>query len=188
MNRTHLAYTAALLGMLTTGVQAQPALAPHVHGEAMLEVVLEGQALNITLHSPAINLVGFEHPAATEQEKAGLQALESSMHAPEYWIELPSSADCALSRVEIGQHHEASLDGDEDHEHEHEESAGAPTDEHMDLSFDYRFLCASPENLDSARILLFDRYPALTALTAQVITRTQSVQELNANNADLKFK
>jgi len=189
MNRTTLSGAAMLLALVATGAQAQTALEPHVHGEARLDVVLEGQALTLTLHSPAFNLLGFEHPAHTEQEKAALQALESAMRVPAHWIELPAAADCALSRVEIGQRHELTLEGHEQHEeNEHEEDAHQVHDEHMDLNFDYRFLCAAPENLDRAQLTLFSRYPALESLEAQVITQTQSVQELNANNPYLQFK
>ena len=49
---------------------AQSSLDAHVHGEAELNIVFEGQELLIELESPSFNLVGFEHePKTSDQHK-----------------------------------------------------------------------------------------------------------------------
>ena len=42
----------------------------HEHGVASLNVALDGQTLEIQLQSPAMNLVGFEHEAKSDADKA----------------------------------------------------------------------------------------------------------------------
>ena len=47
----------------------------HVHGEATLHVVVEGNTVEIELQSPAMNLLGFEHSPETQQQKNGINRL-----------------------------------------------------------------------------------------------------------------
>ncbi|KEA63382.1 putative zinc-binding protein [Marinobacterium lacunae] len=190
--------TALILAALSGSASAQDSLAPHVHGAAELQVVLDGQLLSFSLQSPAYNLVGFEHAPKTEEEKALLAELDTTMRSPSNWIKLPDAAGCALDHAEVGQHEEMTLNDhdddhshDHEHEHEHEHENGGNAqhmDEHMDLSFDYRFTCRSPQAIKSATVTLFERYPALESIEAQIINETQSIQTLSADNPQIRFK
>ena len=42
---------------------------PHAHGHANLNIVKENSLLEAMLISPAINIVGFEHPFSNAKEK-----------------------------------------------------------------------------------------------------------------------
>ena len=53
----------------------------HEHGVASLNVALDGQTLEIQLQSPAMNLVGFEHEAKSEADKAWLVAATAPLAA-----------------------------------------------------------------------------------------------------------
>jgi hypothetical protein len=44
----------------------------HVHGLAILNLALDGQQIRIELHSPAANIVGFEHAPASAVHHAAL--------------------------------------------------------------------------------------------------------------------
>lgn len=180
--------TALLLLPLSLTAQAQ-SLQPHVHGAAQLQVVLEQQTLQISLNSPGANLLGFEHAPQTPAEKTAQAQLEERMRDPAVIIRLPAAADCMLSQVEMRAHYEHQVGGmpaDHDHEHEHDHEQEEPN-EHSDLSFDYRFICASPEALKTAELSVFESFPGLQTLRAEVIGETQSLQELSAANPVLKF-
>ena len=41
----------------------------HVHGSAVLQVVMDGETVELALQSPLDNLVGFEHAPRTESQK-----------------------------------------------------------------------------------------------------------------------
>ena len=57
-----------------------PAQQAHLHGIAKLTLVLEGDALEISLESPAANIVGFEHQAISEKH---IKAVEKArVHIP----------------------------------------------------------------------------------------------------------
>ena len=56
---------------------AQSSLDAHVHGEAEVNIVFEGQKLLVELKSPSFNLVGFEHePKTLEQRKLVEKTIE----------------------------------------------------------------------------------------------------------------
>lgn len=112
---------------------AQPALAAkhkhehehrhheaHEHGSGQLNVALDGQNLFIELIVPAINVVGFEHPARTEAEHAAVKDAKARFSKVSSLFTLPEAAGCTSTdvHVSLGQL------GDEDHAHEKEHGHG----------------------------------------------------------------
>lgn len=165
-----------LLVAASGNVLAQESLAPHVHGEALLQVVLDDQELAINLSSPAFNLLGFERAPENNEEQALIENLDTNMRDPQFWLELPAEANCSLSHVSLGQHVETKTQG------EAQADDLRVLSEHRDLAFEYHFLCADPDRFDQARVKLFKHFPALTGLHAEVIGASQSLQELSAGN------
>ena len=49
-------------------------LGAHEHGVGRLNAALDGQTLELELESPAMNLVGFEHVATSDADKAKVAA------------------------------------------------------------------------------------------------------------------
>src|SRR3989338_5768375 len=67
----------------------------HEHGAAMLNVVLDGQVLELELESPAMNLVGFEHAAKSTADKTKVAAARSQLQDPQALFGL-GAGDCTL--------------------------------------------------------------------------------------------
>jgi hypothetical protein len=57
-------------------------LGAHEHGVGRLNAVLDGQTLELELESPAMNLVGFEHTATTDADKAKVAAVRAQLEKP----------------------------------------------------------------------------------------------------------
>lgn len=89
----------------------------HVHGEAELNLVLEGQKLSAELKSPLMNIVGFEHEATSAADKAAIAAADKALEDVYNRFKLPKKALCLVDTVEV---HMAS-EHDEHDEHGHEE-------------------------------------------------------------------
>src|SRR3989338_10642 len=81
------------------------------HGSARLNVVLDGQALELELESPAMNLVGFEHAAKSDADKTKVAAARSQLQDPQALFGL-GAGDCTLSETEL----ESPLFEDDEHE------------------------------------------------------------------------
>ena len=144
----------------------------HEHGVGRLNAVLDGKALELELESPAMNLVGFEHLATTDADKAKLAAARKQLEQPLVLFSLPKAAGCVVSSQEL----ESPLFGDkpdDDHDHATDGKGAAAHDhdhDHSEIHAHYQFTCTSPaalKNLDLAN--LFKTFPATQKIQVQLI-------------------
>ena len=104
-------------------------LGAHQHGHGALNIAVEGGALVLELEVPGFDIVGFEHPAETEADKAAIEAGLAALSDANALFGLPAAAGCEVSN-EV-----AELHGDEDHhddhdDHDHDEHAEHNHDDH----------------------------------------------------------
>jgi hypothetical protein len=166
-------------------------LGAHEHGVARLNAALDGQTLELELESPAMNLVGFEHAATTDADKAKVAAARAQLEKPLALFNLPKAAGCVVAMQELesplfGDKPDADDDHDEDetdkdgHEHHHD---------HSEIHAHYQFTCAAPgalKNLDLATI--FNTFPATQKIQVQLISPSgQQGVEVTAKAAALKY-
>ena len=165
---------------------------PHEHGAASLDVVLEGETLNMTFVSPAVNLVGFEYaPATPEEEEAVADALAQLEDGATFFTPA-EAAGCELSSQEVEREVTSEEGHSEGEEHSGEETGGAEEghseDEHSDeegavhseFHATYTFTCAQPDRLSGVEMRqLFARYPGIEDLDVQyVLPSGQGAAEL----------
>ena len=94
-------------------------LGAHEHGVGRLNAALDGQTLELELESPAMNLVGFEHVATTDADKAKVAAVRAQLEKPLALFNLPKAAGCVVATQELesplfGDKPDADDDHDED--------------------------------------------------------------------------
>jgi hypothetical protein len=153
----------------------------HAHGVASLNVALDGQTLEIQLESPAMNLVGFEHEAKSDADKAKVASARKHLEQPQALFALPIEAQCALQDSEL----DSPLFGAaEPAEHEHGDEDG-----HSDIDASYRFTCANAEVLKTLELgSFFGTFPATEKLQVQLIGPSgQQGAELTPSNSRLSF-
>lgn len=137
-------------------------LGAHEHGVASLNAALDGNLLELQLESPAMNLVGFEHAAKSDADKAKVAAAKRELEQPISLFALNSS-DCKATQVEL----ESPLFGDADHDHDHDHDHEG---EHSDIHAHYRFECAKANELKQLDLAeLFKRFPATEKIQVQLI-------------------
>ncbi|MHA6162276.1 DUF2796 domain-containing protein [Pseudomonas sichuanensis] len=142
-------------------------LAAHEHGVAKLNVVLDGNTLELELDSPAMNLVGFEHAASTDADKAKVAAARQQLEQPLKLFGLAQAAGCKDEAQELqsplfGDAAHADDDGDA-HEHEHGH-------QHADVNAHYQFTCATPAKLAQLDLgPLFKTFPQTQKINVQLI-------------------
>ncbi|WP_433885454.1 DUF2796 domain-containing protein [Pseudomonas vranovensis] len=143
---------------------AHGSLGAHEHGVARLNVVLDDKSLELELDSPAMNLVGFEHPATSAADKAKVAAVRSQLEKPLALFGLAKAANCSESDQELesplfGDKPAVDDDGDEHEGHEHSE-----------VHAHYRLTCDKPAELKSLDLTpLFMTFPATQKITLQLI-------------------
>lgn len=144
---------------------AHGTLGAHEHGVAKLNAVLDGNTLELELDSPAMNLVGFEHAASSDADKAKVAAVRQQLEQPLQLFGLAAAAGCkddaqALESPLFGTAPKADDDGDE-HEHGHE---------HSDIGAHYQLTCANPDKLAQIDLApLFKAFPATQKINVQLI-------------------
>lgn len=144
---------------------AHGTLGAHEHGVAKLNAVLDGNTLELELDSPAMNLVGFEHAANSDADKAKVAAVRQQLEQPLKLFGLPAAAGCKEDQQELesplfGDAPKADDDGD-DHEHSHQ---------HSDIGAHYQLTCANPDKLTQVDLdPLFKAFPATQKITVQLI-------------------
>ncbi|MGE8335853.1 DUF2796 domain-containing protein [Pseudomonas laurylsulfatiphila] len=166
-------------------------LGAHEHGVGRLNAALDGKTLALELQSPAMNLVGFEHVATSDADKAKVAAARALLEQPLALFNLPKAAGCVVENQELesplfGDTPDAEDDHDEDakdedgHEHHHD---------HSEIHAHYQFTCATPDALKTLDLAnMFNSFPATRTIQVQLIGPSgQQGVDVTAKAAALKF-
>ncbi len=180
---------------------AQSSLDAHVHGEAELNIVFEGQKLLVELESPSFNLVGFEHEPKTLEQKNLVKKTIELLENFKSVANLSEEASCniidtkvstSMKGVEegLGEHHEDEHHEDEHHEDEHHEDEHQHSEKeiHSEFFATYFLTCTRPENLKSIELKLFSTFGLMEEVDVQMISQgRQDFAELNSENPNLNL-
>ncbi|MFM5588727.1 DUF2796 domain-containing protein [Aeromonas rivipollensis] len=172
----------------------------HEHGHGHLNLVVDGNQLMIELEAPAADLVGFEHAAKSEEEKAQYAKAVARLQQPDALFRLDPAAGCKLTQQELQaakEDHDHEHDHDHDHDHDkaasdehehHHDEAGHADTGHADLGAMYTYTCATPAKLTGLEATLFSLYPSLEKLSVQGILPTgQTAAELTPSANKLSW-
>ncbi|CAG8868304.1 hypothetical protein PS627_02958 [Pseudomonas fluorescens] len=131
-------------------------LGAHEHGVASLNVALDGNTLELELDTPAMNLVGFEHAASTDADKAKVAVVRQQLEQPLKLFGLAKDAGCSQSAEDL----QSPLFGD----------AQAAGHEHTDIHAHYQITCSQPGKLAQLDLgPLFSAFPATRTINVQLI-------------------
>ena len=177
-----------LCALLTSSVTAQDTASrspqhhsPHVHGEAELKAALDNDQLLLEFRSPAMNLVGFEHPPRDHRQQAALEQARFTF---------PGTA-CRSIKVQIERPYANSRhthDGRDNpqHEHEHEHDI-EEHQQHTEFTARYLFLCRQPEKLTGIVTDLFSVFPGIRRIQASwVLPGSQGAATMTPSHSRLK--
>jgi hypothetical protein len=73
----------------------------HVHGQAGLEIAVDGETVQLNLYSPLDNLLGFEHAPRTEEERRAVRAMAAKLHQAGSLFVFTPSAGCRLESTNL---------------------------------------------------------------------------------------
>lgn len=165
-------------------------LGAHEHGVGRLNAALDGQTLELELESPAMNLVGFEHAATSDADKAKVAAARAQLEKPLALFSLPAAAGCKV----VGQELESPLFGDKPDADNHDEDEADKDGhehhhDHSEIHAHYQFNCAAPGALNTLDLAnIFKTFPATQKIQVQLISASgQQGAEVTAKSAALKF-
>ena len=172
----------------------------HTHSEAELQIVLEGSILEILLHSPAMNLTGFEHLAKTAAEQAKVAEVKKLLADTNAILEIPKG-DCkqVSQHIDIGSllpsspvEQEASPAADQSHEHhnhDHDHQDNHSSNNHSNIEAHYHYQCSQAQRIDSANVKLLSSFSGIETLQVQwIIQGRQGTTRLTRNKQTIHFR
>ena len=90
--------TAALLALMVgfSNYSTVDAADPHQHGVGQLNVAIQGDHVEIELETPGADIVGFEHPPRTAEQKKAVQNAARTLRNGSAIFVFPAAARCKL--------------------------------------------------------------------------------------------
>ena len=163
---------------LTCNQPAVGAGQAHVHGHGKLLIAQEGTHWQLEFTLPAADMVGVEHAAHSEQDKARLHDIAESLASPAN-VFTTKGGDCQIAEQEVN------LPGVGHHEDEHEHEAHSEHEaSHADVSLQYQLQCSG--DLQSLTVRLFELAPSLGEIEAQwIVNAGQGQTELSPSKREL---
>ena len=200
VRRTLLA--TALVPALSLSLYAAPVLAQdaHVHGEAVLKIVVDEAGALATFEAPAVDIVGFEYEPRTDAEKQAVADGIALLSNPSTVLTLTPAAGCEATMVDVefeaegDEHHDDDEHGDEHHDDDehgdehHDDDEHEEIVEHMSFHAEYDLACANAAAIEGLATAVFGNFPALQEMEVEVITASgQKGAELTPSRNSLDF-
>ncbi|MCM2680356.1 ZrgA family zinc uptake protein [Echinimonas agarilytica] len=199
MTRPNHTLKATLLALATMGypIQSLAEFDAHQHGLAHLNLVQQGQELEIEFESPLANLVGFEHkPETPTQTKTYLDAVHNLKTHPHFGFK---GAECTLMHQELelpfdstelsavqDKHHEEHDDHHGEHNEHHDEQHKEHS-AHSNLKSHYRYTCSA--TVTSVSVALFEPMKNLETIEVQWLSdQQQGSAKLNRTSTSLRLQ
>jgi len=166
-------------------------LGTHEHGTARVNAALDDQTLAVELQSPAMNIVGFEHLASTDADKAAVAKAHAQLAKPLDLFNLPAAAHCTVTSQTL----QSPLFGDQmpavddDGDHDHDAPAAGAEHHHSEIHASYQFTCKAPDELKSLDLSqIFKTFPATHKVVVQMIAPSgQKGLDATPDNSTLAF-
>ena len=158
-------------------------LAAHEHGRGALAIAVENNAVWMELEAPGADIVGFEHAAESEADKAAVEAAKQALSRPLALFALPDGAGCAVADAQVAllredDAHEDDHDdhADEHHDHDgeredaHDDEHGEEGPQHAEFHAEYRLDCADAGAIDSIGFAYFEAFPGAESLSVTIVS------------------
>ena len=164
----------------------------HEHSVAAAQLAVEAGRVDLMLQMPGANLVGFEHPPRSGEQRATLDEARRRLAAGA-WLVLPEAARCSSDfKIEIpgfegdgstanGEHEHGDDHNHDEHEHdEHEHDDHGR--QHAEFHVTAMAECDRPGALGWVETRLFEGWPDNRSLRVDAISATRQWRvELSAD-------
>lgn len=143
----------------------------HVHGQAELDLALDGSGFDAELRIPMDSLVGFEREPANASERQAVDTALAALSDPERVLRATTAARCTARLVGLEQ--------------PKWQDGGSL---HGDIEVRYRFECAERARLAAAEVVIFDAFSRLRRIDVRSIDASGArAQRLGRSNRAVKL-
>ena len=156
-------------GLLLAAGSASALSQAHVHGEAVLEIVIEPGKLSLRLETPQHNLLGHERAPRNEAERRAAAALRQRLLAGSALFALPAERGCVQAKADLEAPALLSPANANANVNVNANAKAVAVAGHADVVVSYQFDCQSTAGLKSLAVGgLFDAFPGLQRIQGQL--------------------
>jgi hypothetical protein len=141
---------------------AAVAQAPHVHGKGTLKIAFQGGRILLELRAPAADIVGFERPPQTPEERNSVERALAELQNPLALFGLPLAARCAVAEAAVQAPGMTQAAG----------GAGALQPAHTDFEGAYFLHCIDAGAIRVIEFPFFDKFVRSEVLTVSLVTES----------------
>ncbi|MBS0250301.1 MAG: DUF2796 domain-containing protein [Proteobacteria bacterium] len=164
--RSVIASVAILVSLPVLAEQAEHRqLGPHVHGQGTLDIAIEGKKIEMELVAPGMDIVGFEHVATTDDQKAKVEKAKAQLADVLNVFKLPSAAKCKTETANVESRKETHHPGDKDDD---DDKPGES--QHSEFHATYTITCEAPESVTGMETAYFSDFAGGQLLNVNVTT------------------
>ncbi|MEM9126855.1 MAG: DUF2796 domain-containing protein [Pseudomonadota bacterium] len=140
--------------MVAGGASATQHQTLHEHGTAALNIVVSGAEIGLSLSVPSMDVVGFERPAADDDDRALVAIAISDLSKPLELFVLPAEAGCFTTAANV------TLTGETLGQVEDTEDGADKGDSeyHSEFQGEYVIQCQDMDALKTIEFAYFDRF------------------------------
>ena len=163
----------------------------HEHGVGALNIAIDGMTVAMEFMAPGADIVGFEHEAESDTDRAAIAAAVATLGAPLDLFVMPDAAGCSVASAQAGLE---GADAHEDHDEHHDDHADAAHDDHSrddhshgdhahddhadeegdtghtEFHAEYMLTCDHPDALTKITFAYFEAFPNAQEVAVQMIT------------------
>lgn len=161
--------------------------AAHVHGQAQMEIAVEGVGFSVQLETPLHDLVGFEHAPRTDKERAAIKAAVARLRQPAQLIQATVAAGCQPDKVTLSSPViSAALLGEP--ATPSADNKAPDNDGHAELEAEFSFRCTQPGALRGITVEVFKHFPGVQRIQVQIAgPKGQSARTLTPASRQLNW-
>ena len=138
----------------------------HVHGAAQLSFAVEDKSMTVLLESPGDSILGFEHKAESEADKAKVtEAVTTIETGFSSWIVLDAALGCTWTKTKI----DAQVMEDASHADAGHKKGKHKHADHSEVHVEYAVSCQSSLKGADVKIDFGTPFPRISKLNVQVL-------------------
>ena len=145
---TPLLSTIILSAFSSFAIAVERKLDSHEHGVSALKIAQDGSSFLFELEAPGDDIVGFEHEAKNDAQKAAVEEALSKLKNPEQLFVAPASAGCSVKENEA----EFETSGD-----------------HAGFHVHWSMKCAKPANMKALKIKFFKVFEKASEIELEAV-------------------
>ncbi|QFT73836.1 DUF2796 domain-containing protein [Ruegeria sp. THAF33] len=144
--------------------QATQITPTHQHGSGQLEIVFADTEFTLSLRVPSIDIIGFETPVASDDDRTRVAIAISELSKPLDLFVVPPDAVCFTASANVILTHD--IPGQQDNAGEGGTSFA--TGEHSEFQADYVVQCQDMDALTTMEFAYFQRFSGTEKLNVRV--------------------